>query len=200
MIRPAAQDRVIAALAAEGYAVEPDYLDAGSVGKLRERLRQLATRGQLVPAGVGRGKARTPRNEIRGDHIRWLAEQPEDAAETGLFDLVEALRGAVNRDLLLGLLEFEGHYACYPAGAHYAPHRDRFRDDDSRVLSLVLYLNELVLPMRLARLHLGAVLCDVMPAGGTLVVFLFRNVSSTRSAGNEERMAVAGGIGGGDCD
>ena len=52
-----------------------------------------------------------------------------------------ALRDALNRRLLLGLHELEAHYALYPAGAHYDRHRDRFRDDDARVLSAVLYLN-----------------------------------------------------------
>jgi SM-20-related protein len=54
---------------------------------------------------------------------------------------MEVLRVALNRRLFLGLDEVEAHYARYPPGAHYAKHRDRFRDDDARIVSFVTYLN-----------------------------------------------------------
>jgi SM-20-related protein len=48
---------------------------------------------------------------------------------------VRALKGALS----LGIEEVEAHYACYAPGVDYARHVDRFRDDDARVISLVLY-------------------------------------------------------------
>ena len=96
----------------------------------------------MTRGGVGRGAARSERADVRGDRLAWLADQPHDAAETAAFALFEDLRSACNRALTLGLFEFEGHYALYPPGASYARHRDRFRDDDARVLSCVLYLND----------------------------------------------------------
>ena len=47
----------------------------------------------------------------------------------------------MNRRLFLGIDEVEAHYAAYPVGAFYARHRDRFRDSDARVVSVVTYLN-----------------------------------------------------------
>ena len=95
----------------------------------------------MTRGGVGRGAARLE-PALRGDRIAWLADEPRDAAEAAAFALFEALRITCNRKLMLGLFEFEGHYALYPPGARYARHRDRFRDDDARVLSCVLYLND----------------------------------------------------------
>src|SRR5690606_1077631 len=131
--------------------------------------------GALVPARVGRGAGRDRRDEVRGDRIRWLDEGAAHSAETEALALLNDLRAACNRALMTGLAEFEGHFALYPPGARYARHRDRFRDDDARVLSCVLYLNE-----RWRREDGGALRLyvdvgshvDVAPAGGTLVAFL----------------------------
>jgi SM-20-related protein len=129
----------------------------------------------LASAGVGRGSDRTLRTDIRGDRIRWLDEAGPDPAFEPVRRALESLRVAVNRELALGLLEFEGHYALYPAGARYTRHKDRFRDDDARVLSIVLYLNDDW------RAEDGGALrlfvdkrdsIDVVPAGGTLVTLL----------------------------
>ena len=54
----------------------------------------------------------------------------------------ETLRLELNRELQLGLLDFECHFAVYPPGAFYRRHLDRFATDDRRTLSCVLYLND----------------------------------------------------------
>ena len=195
MIDSTVNERVVAAIAADGYAIEPDFLDANVVRALRERVEALAVQGLLAPAGVGRGTGRVARRDIRGDGIHWLADAAEDPSERPLFDALEGLRTAINRELMLGLFEFEGHYAVYPAGARYARHRDRFRDDDARVLSLVLYLNlswqtgdggEL-------RLYVDDVAArDIMPAGGTLVAFLSGRFDHEVLPAARERLSIAG--------
>ena len=63
------------------------------------------------------------------------------AAARAYLGELDALRVRLDRRLFLGVREVEAHFARYPAGAGYARHRDRFRDDDARVLSLVSYLN-----------------------------------------------------------
>ncbi len=59
---------------------------------------------------------------------------------------MEALRQILNRELFLGLEEYESHFALYAPGAFYRAHLDRFRDDDKRTVSVVLYLNDDWLP------------------------------------------------------
>jgi hypothetical protein len=99
---------------------------------------------------------------------------------------------AVNRELGIGLWTFEGHYALYPPGAGYARHRDRFRDDDARVLSCVLYLNAGWRPDDggALRLHFddGGAL-DVAPDGGTLVAFLAEAFEHEVLPGRRPRVA-----------
>jgi SM-20-related protein len=109
---------------------------------LRADLRRLQAEGALVPAAVGRNDGRSLRGDIRADSTRWLDDPRCGDAARVFLERLDALRIALNRRLFLGLDEVEAHYAAYPSGGGYARHRDRFRDSDARVVSLVTYLNE----------------------------------------------------------
>ncbi|MGC1819247.1 MAG: 2OG-Fe(II) oxygenase, partial [Casimicrobiaceae bacterium] len=100
------------------------------------------------------------------------ARSPAESASRAAF---ETLRVAMNRELMMGLERFEAHYAIYPPGARYVRHLDRFHDDDARALSCVLYLNRAWRPEDGGALRLHpdrGDARDVLPQGGTLVVFL----------------------------
>jgi SM-20-related protein len=107
---------------------------------------------------------------------------------------MDALRVALNRRLLLGMEEFEAHFACYPPGAGYARHRDRFADDDARVLSLVAYLNA-DWPDDAGgalRLHLPGGIRDIAPRAGTTVLFLSDEIEHEVLPATRERWSIAG--------
>lgn len=156
--------------------VLPGAWSRAAVAPLRAEAEALDAAGLLVPAAIGRGAARQHDAATRSDRRIWL-----DALDVGrapalgaLPAAFEHLRVALNRELLLGLDEVEAHLACYPPGARYARHLDRFVDDDARVLSLVLYLNadwraadggQLLLELATGRR-------EVLPESGTLVAFL----------------------------
>lgn len=185
---------IAASIAAGGVAVVPRLIDDALVDALRASARACDAAGEFAPAGVGRGEARAEHREVRGDRIRWIEAASADAGESALLESLERLRLGVNRELALGAFELEAHYAIYPPGAGYARHRDRFRDDDARVLSVVLYLND---DWREAdggalRLHLPDGVRDVPPAGGTLVAFLSDAVEHEVLPARRERIAVAG--------
>jgi hypothetical protein len=103
----------------------------------------------------------------------------------------------LNRELQLGAVEPELHFAVYPAGAAYATHVDRFRDADSRVLSVVLYLNEAWSEADGGELRLyleagpRAPCVDVVPHGGTLVVFLSDRFPHEVLPARRERLSLA---------
>jgi len=164
---------LVAGVAADGYAIVPRFVDDALLVALRSRAQSASERMQ--PAKVGRAGASVRDAQVRGDAIRWLDPAEADAGERALFASLEALRAAANSTLWLGLLDFEGHYACYPPGAYYARHRDRFRDQDTRTLSFVLYLNDAWPDDAGGALRLyrddGSAL-DVLPRGGTAVAFL----------------------------
>ncbi len=192
---PLAPLGIVAGLAGDGVVVVPRFLPAAVIAALRGEALRRETAGVLAPAAVGHGADRRVRGDVRGDRIGWLDESDATPAERTLFAAFEALRVAVNYELTLGLWRYEGHYAFYPPGAHYSRHRDRFRDDDTRVLSLVLYLND---EWRASdggalRIHrAGGMPRDVLPEGGTLVAFLAADFEHEVLPATRPRLAVTG--------
>ena len=191
---PTPSDAVIEGLAAHGYAVVRGALPREAISALRERARSLDGEGAFAAAGVGRGGERVERRDIRGDRIAWLDEESSDPAERDVRAWLDALRVRCNRELMLGLDGIEAHYAIYPPGARYARHRDRFRDDDARVLSCVLYLNEAwsAEDGGILRIHAGEREVDVVPEGGTFVAFLAADFEHEVLPSRRERLALTG--------
>ena len=181
-----------AALRDQGWAlaqsVFPDplcrALHAEAIGhRAADRLRAAAT---------GRADGRQFAG-LRGDATLWLDDPACGPAARELLAALDALRLDLNRRLLLGLDHVEAHFAHYPPGAGYARHRDRFRSDDARVLSLVLYLNpdwpddaggQL-------RLHLPEGPLDIAPRLGTVAIFLSAEVDHEVLAATLPRYSVA---------
>lgn len=192
---PPTLDEQVEGIATRGYAVVADALPAPVIDGLRQRATALDARHGLTRAGVGRNERRMHDASIRGDSIAWLPGHAHDRSERALFAMLEALRARCNRELQLGLCDFEGHYARYPPGAAYARHRDRFRDQDTRVLSFVLYLNRDWCPEAGGALRLyvdDTSAIDVTPAGGTAVVFLSADFEHEVLPGTRPRWSVAG--------
>jgi SM-20-related protein len=192
---PDAIAAVVAGLAADGIAIVRDFLPTPAIAALRiEALRRDAA-GELTPAGVGRAAARVERVEVRGDRTAWLDDAEPAAAERPFRAALEALRIAANRELMLGLWSCEAHYALYPIGARYARHLDRFRDDDARVVSCVLYLNEgwQAGEGGALRIHLADGSCrDVLPEAGTFIAFLSDRVEHEVLPAARPRVSVTG--------
>ncbi|MBV6289934.1 2OG-Fe(II) oxygenase [Pseudomonas aegrilactucae] len=181
-------------LATHGWSQQTFFLPESLTRALAAECRKRAAEGELAPAGVGRGPAQQVREGIRGDHIQWLEPGDADACDRYL-ELMDSLREAINRGLFLGLEDFECHFALYPPGAFYRKHLDRFRDDDRRTVSTVLYLNQDWLPEHGGQLRMSLkddVQRDVQPTGGCLVVFLSGEVPHEVLAANRERLSLTG--------
>jgi SM-20-related protein len=174
--------------------VVDDFVDAGLLADLRERCLQLHASGELRPAKIGRGAGEQLAPEVRGDFISWL-EEPTRDAEQRLLGKLEELRAALNRGLMAGLEDFQGHFALYPRGAGYARHFDRLVGSDVRVISAALYLNDAWLPEHGGYLRLytgGGRSEDVMPQGGRLVVFLSDRFEHEVMPSVRERLSFTG--------
>jgi SM-20-related protein len=183
-------------LARAGWSVAAGWLPPSLVASLAGEARRERAAGAFRSAGVGRdGRVET---RVRGDQIRWLDQASASPAQRTVLGRLERLRETLNRELQLGALALELHYAVYPAGAAYAVHVDRFRDEDARVLSLVLYLNETWSEAEGGELRLylgpgpGAPFVDVVPRGGTLVVFLSERFPHEVLPARRERLSLAG--------
>ena len=134
-------DALADALRTHGACRLRDFPDAAASAALRADLLRLREDTPFVPASVGRGAGLAQHAATRGDATLWLDDPRAGVAAADYLAALDALCIALNRRLFQGLDHVEAHYAAYPAGARYTRHRDRFRDDDARVVSLVTYLN-----------------------------------------------------------
>lgn len=186
--------RIVDDLATHGWSQQNIFLPASLTLALAAECRNRAAEGELAPAAVGRGVSQEVREGIRGDHIQWL-EPGQSACCDQYLELMDSLRVALNRGLYLGLEDFECHFALYPPGAFYRKHLDRFRDDDRRTVSAVIYLNPDWLPENGGQLRMSlknGEEHDVQPLGGCLVVFLSGDIPHEVLPANRERLSVTG--------
>lgn len=154
--------------------------------------------GTFREAAVGRHDERRVHRELRNDFIMWLNFAELTAAQRRYLDLMEAFRLHVNRQMYLGLFEYEAQFAVYPPGHFYRKHVDAFRGASSRVVSCVLYLNlrwvdEDGGALRLyLEDHEPPTCMDILPRGGRFVTFLSdRFYHEVRPAGRE-RLSLTG--------
>lgn len=171
-----------------------NFVDAELLTRLRWRCSELRASGALRPAKVGRGDHSRLAPEVRGDFIAWL-QQPEPGAEQSLLAKLEDLRVSLNRALMTGLEDFQGHFAVYPPGAGYARHFDRLQGTDLRAISAALYLNDDWQPHDGGQLRMylgGGRSEDVLPVGGRLVAFVSERFEHEVLPSTRERMSFTG--------
>lgn len=189
--------RIVAALERDGVSVTPRFLTTTLTRSLAAQARAAFEAGAFRAAGVGHAGARTVDPAIRGDQVLWLVE-PRSRAQRAYLAQMETLRAAINARLYLGLLDFECHFARYPAGAYYRRHLDRFQQDARRTVSCVLYLNERWEAgwggaLRLYDgAHAEAACREVLPEGGTFVCFLSESVWHEVAPTQRERWSLTG--------
>ncbi len=194
---PTSSKPIAAAIEQSGYAVVQSFVDSTSIAALASECRNLGANGLLRSAAIGRGDTRIERTDVRGDRTQWFDESNPTTAQTSYWDVMQSLRDDLNRALMLGLVDLEAHYAHYVPGARYARHRDRFRNDDARVLSSVLYLNSDWHErdggaLRLYLSDSAAGHLDVYPHAGTLVLFLSADFEHEVLPATRDRLSIAG--------
>lgn len=185
---------IIDDLAEHGWSLQSSFVSNTVTHQLADECRRREAEGALVPAAIGRGEAQVVREGVRGDQIQWLEPGQSEVCDSYL-ELMDGLRLALNRELFLGLEEFECHFAFYPPGAFYQTHLDRFRDDDSRCVTAVLYLNPDWQPADAGELRIH--FCDgpsrdIAPLAGNLVVFMSADFPHEVLVTHTERLSLSG--------
>jgi len=187
---------VAAKLARDGYAVVDKFLEDATIAALASECAILHARGALHPASIGRAADRHTDAAVRGDHTQWFDPAELSVPQECYWSRMDMLRKALSRQLLLGLEELDAHFALYPPGATYARHRDRFRDNDARVLSTVLYLNADWHEAEggALRLYLRGPVArrDVFPSAGRLALFLSADFEHEVLPASRDRLSIAG--------
>jgi SM-20-related protein len=179
------------ALATDGWCLLTDLLEPAQTLALAAECTAMHDAKLLLPAGTGTGRINPA---VRGDSTHWFTEGAMSAPQQAFADRIDALRRVLNRELMLGLVDCESHYAVYRPGAGYARHLDRHRHSDARVVSAVFYLNRdwretdggalrLYLPDGSAG--------DILPEAGKLLLFLSARFEHEVLPATRDRMSVA---------
>jgi SM-20-related protein len=192
-------EKIIDALTTSGCYVGESIFDHELTSRLLARARALHEANELFAARVGRAASAngaTHETAIRSDATHWLDDTPSNTAERDAMSAVDALRQRFNEALFLGAQTSEMHFAHYVPGAFYKTHRDRFANDDARIVSLVFYLND-VWPTNAGG---ELVIYDaamtpqqrVVPHAGTMVAFLSERFPHEVLPATRDRFSLTG--------
>ncbi|PKI17856.1 2OG-Fe(II) oxygenase [Colwellia sp. 12G3] len=184
----------------KGYSIRPYALPEDLTVLLSQHIIELPAEN-FKRAGIGRSKDHIVNDFIRTDEISWINHDSE--AGCAWMNWAESLQAYLNRRLFLGLFSFESHFAHYAKGDFYKKHKDAFKGEGNRVLSVVVYLNqhwaasdggELVIYDKNTP---DSVVVDnskitVTPNFGTIVVFLSEEFPHEVLPAKRDRYSIAG--------
>lgn len=201
MLAPAVEreriNRLISGMSEHGYAVAQSLIAPKLVDRLIEDCKARETAGQMQRAAIGREDAHTVQSRIRRVDAAWLDGHSE--GERAFLTLAEGIRNEINRQLFLGLFEFEAQFLAYPAGGFYARHLDSLRGARNRIVSLVAYLNRDWQPSDGGQLDIwtspddhGPPAATLEPRAGTVVLMLSEEIPHAVRPANATRRVIAG--------
>ena len=125
-----------------GWGMMLGGCELGESIRLRNECEKACQEGDFKAAGVGRAETLKIDSEIRKDQILWLLSGPLFPEQEAYQAKLDLLRLALNQRFFLGLFDFEGHFALYSSGGFYKPHLDCHAGSNTRVMTVILYLNE----------------------------------------------------------
>lgn len=184
-------------LASSGFVVIADFLPESEVRQTEAEIAALDAAQAFHRAGVGQADHHALNSEIRRDRTAWFEPNHLSEVQHQLWRRLLTLKEHVNQTLFLGLWDLEGHYAIYEPGGFYQRHLDRFRSDDARTVTVVIYYNSDWRPGDGGELEIFP--CDpdaksvlVEPRAGTLVCFLSDRIEHEVKTSNATRLSFAG--------
>lgn len=171
-----------------GLAILPQAIPADVCQALLTEVQQHTT---FIAAGVGRAGQLQQNSDIRRDHTAWLDGSTQ--AQQDYLALMLQLQQQMNRQCFLGLTHHECHFARYRRGDFYQTHLDAFRGRSNRVLTTVLYLNDVPSGGELVIYDENEVeLTRVLPRAGLLVTFESERFPHQVLPAEFERFSIAG--------
>ena len=166
-------DTLLHDLSEKHWSVIDDFLPIEAYDQLCRAIDFDNSKGLLIPATIGRNKEQ--RKDIRGDVISWIQREGCNPDALPAFELIEALQLALKHELRLALDENECHFAIYPVGSIYAKHSDCHKNQNSRILTFILYLNKpLWLEAQGGQLRMWLTegkTQEILPKGNRIVMF-----------------------------
>ncbi|ELA9814194.1 2OG-Fe(II) oxygenase [Vibrio parahaemolyticus] len=183
-------NKLIDALATDGYYIWDDFLSEDEVTQLRDCIPD-----NWKKARIGRNDDVIRIESIRSDKIQWLKPAMGQPIANYLSKM-EEIRQEVNRHFFLGLFEYEAHFAKYEKGDFYQKHLDCFKGNENRRLTTVFYMNESWSEEDAGELVVYDLndkeIATIPPRGGRLLVFLSEQFPHEVLPTNAERFSIAG--------
>lgn len=188
-------DSLIQDIRVKGWSVQEHIFPNELVEALCHEAENIDSQ-EMRQAGIGRDNDHQVILKARRDRIQWIDRT--SLARACFLDCLEHFRIVLNRRLLLGLFDYEAHFARYQQGDFYEKHLDAFKGKSNRVLSTVLYLNkdwrddqggELIM---FDELEPEREILRVTPKAGRLVTFLSESFYHEVKPAQSERHSIAG--------
>jgi len=186
-------DELLDALVDKVYFIADDFLSPELTRALREDVLSLNKQG-MAEAGIGRGEKFHLDKSVRSDKTQWL--DGSTPAQEQFLKQCNELRIEINRQLFMGLYDYEAHYAVYEPGSFYQKHLDAFKGRSNRLFTNVVYLNdhwEEDWGGELAVYDENDQLVEtVLPKGGRAIFFLSERFPHEVLKTMKQRLSIAG--------
>lgn len=195
-------DSITTDIVDKGYSISHYALPKDLTTLLLQHITQLPKKN-YKRAGIGRAKDHAISDFIRTDDISWITS--DSIATCAWIKWTTSLQNHLNRRLFLGLFSFESHFSHYTKDDFYKKHKDAFKGEDNRVISIVVYLNknwavadggELVIYENTLSIASDAdadkSIATVTPSLGTVVVFLSEEFPHEVLPTKSDRYSIAG--------
>ncbi len=192
--RLAGFDGMVQNLLDTGYSVQTNALPPLLCRMLSDEIQE-RNPARFHKAGIGKNRKSKLNSRVRSDEISWI----EGTSKSGAAWLAWAasLQMYLNEQLFLGLVSFESHFSRYRQGDFYRRHRDAFIGDNTRKLSIVIYLNKNWSPKDGGELVIypkeaPSQEITIVPEFGTVVAFLSEDVAHEVLTTHCDRHSIAG--------
>jgi len=188
-------ESILLDLEQKGWSVQEHFFSSELIQTLRSELHELQQQENLKQAGIGREKNLNIEQSIRGDKIYWLDQNSTTSIQDEYFNIIDKLKNAINQHLYLGLHELEVHFALYAEGAFYKRHLDQHKNQDTRVVSIITYLNENWAAEDGGELQLylkNGQTISIAPSAGTFVCFMSAEFEHEVLAAKKKRASLTG--------
>ncbi len=163
--------KILQDIETNSYSVCDNFISLSETEVFLSKIKELEGKKLFKLAAIGNSELKQTNQDIRSDSIFWLDNK--DKTVSVFFEKIDELVTNINRHFYLGLNDYEFHLAHYPAGAFYKKHKDAFKSDDARKISVILYLNKTWKKENSGELKLYIENSEkiIEPIAGRLVVF-----------------------------
>lgn len=174
--------------------ISPKFISTKLADHLKQNLLTLQFKKLLVAAGTGNAEKLKHNAAVRSDVIYWLDKNHDNEFENQFFKQIELFIQYLNMQCYAGITDYEFHYSIYPIGSFYIKHLDQFKNDTSRMFSIISYLNsswqekdggELLI-------HLEKNNKKILPIQGQTVMFKSNELPHEVLVTHKERMSITG--------